>query len=63
MAQILLSVMESSALFLYVYSAEKRILLSPNCHSHIAALCESNIPPHDNINPQVPFKTADRMMK
>jgi hypothetical protein len=63
MAQILLSVMESSALFLYVYSAEKRIFLSPNCHSHIAALCESNISPHDNIATQVTFKTAGRIME
>jgi hypothetical protein len=63
MAQILLSVMESSALFLYVYSVEKRILLSPNCHSHIAALRESNISPHDNIVIQVPFTTAGHMME
>lgn len=55
--------MESSALFLYVYSDEKRILISPNWHSHTAAVCESNIPPHDNIATQVPFKNTGRMME
>jgi hypothetical protein len=62
MAQILLSVMESSSLFLYAYSAEKRILFFRHCHSDTAAVCETNIPPNYNIAAQVPFTTTDHMM-
>jgi hypothetical protein len=62
MAQILLWVMESSSLFLYVYSAEKRILFFPHCYSDTAAVRETNTPPHDNIATQVLFTTIDRMM-